>query len=360
MHYKSCLIVNPKADVGSAKRTEIIEDLMAHIMKIYGCNAEALAIRDPYDKTKSIRIKHDWLFLWARALEHKAPGVDFNHPPRTADFPSEPYAISTVKEITNSPIPKDEAEEVASASTPKNGAAIGQPQRLSTSPQKKGPESPKRKFTPVRKLPNGQILPPRMIPQAKKGHTLAPPNVTGHSREDPVFLIPEPSKPASPVHEDLLGTPVTVPAGPHGPGGSNADSSGENDSVHAGRNKKPPTPEHPNSQESHLGDSCIMFTPNSQPKGFLNLSPARKVHRSPACVDQQFSRLNFASRRGGRGVAPGSPTRKASSSRGHRRCDQLLVRLARAVLWSRHPVPPSVRLWLPTSHAPQSWPEGSL
>ncbi|PLW45647.1 hypothetical protein PCANC_08377 [Puccinia coronata f. sp. avenae] len=326
----------PKANVGSAKRTKLIEDLMAHIMKIYGCNTEGLAIRDPYDKTKSICIKHNWLFLWACALEHRAPGVEFNHLPQTADFPLEPYAILTIKEISDSPIPKDEAEEDASASTPKNGAAISQPQRSSTSPQKKGPEhrphnapagpqrkqslvgdmSSKRKFTPVRKFPNGRILPPRLIPQAKKGHTLVPPIVTGHSREDLVFLIPEPSDPASLVHEDLLGTPIAVPAGLHGPGGSNANSSGENDSVHTGRNKKPPTPERPNSQESHSGDSCIMFTANSQPNGLLHCSPARKVHHSPACVDQQFSRLNFASRRGGRGVAPGSPTRKASSSRG--------------------------------------------
>ncbi|PLW58660.1 hypothetical protein PCANC_00156 [Puccinia coronata f. sp. avenae] len=333
---KSRMIVNPKADVGSAKRTELIEALMVHIMKIYGCNAEALAIRDPYDKTKSIRIKCNWLFLWARALEHKAPGVDFNHLPRTADFPLETYAISTIKEISNSPIPEEEEEEDASASTPKNGAAISQPQRSSTSPQKKGPEhcphnapagpqrkhslvrdtSPKRKFTPVQKLPNGRILPPRLIPQAKKGHTLAPPIVTGHSREDPVFLIPKPSDPASPVHEDLLGTPIAVPAGPHGPGGSNANSSREHDSVHAGHNKKPPTPERPNSQESHSGDSCIMFTPNSQPNGLLHCSPARKFHRSPSCVDHQFSRLNFVSHQGGRGVAPGSSTRKASSSRG--------------------------------------------
>ncbi|PLW43770.1 hypothetical protein PCASD_09374 [Puccinia coronata f. sp. avenae] len=103
----------------------------------------------------------------------------------------------------------------------------------------------------------------------------------------------------------------------HLPLESEDDSSGNDQLEHAGHPKNQPPPGGATSQLSPLLGDTSFTLPPARALALINRSPARKVHRSPACVDQEFSRLNFSSRRGGRGDNPGSPTRKApGSSRG--------------------------------------------
>ncbi|PLW20150.1 hypothetical protein PCANC_16642 [Puccinia coronata f. sp. avenae] len=174
------------------------------------------------------------LFLWAWAIEHKAPGVNFNHPPRTSDFHLEPYAIATVKEITFSTSSKDEEEvdnlaiDHETATAPQENhtennkvTALARAQKKApkicpvnhlAGAQKKGPSdsnsSPKRIYTPVRKLPNGQYLAPWLIPNSNKAHTPASKDLLGHSRDNPVILnVDDQLNPASPADHDGLATP---------------------------------------------------------------------------------------------------------------------------------------------------------
>jgi hypothetical protein len=243
-------------------------------MDKYGCNSVALAIRDPYDKTKSIRIKRGCLFLWARALEHHVPGVDFDHPPRTSDFPSEPYAIATKTEIATSRLPGDAKQYVALSTPQKTGAdktteasLIGSHQKAPGNPlagaQKEGPSdpdgSPVRKYTLARKLPNGQWLAPRQIPRSNKDQTPASKDLPGQSCDNPVVLNVDWSNPASPVGHDGLATPN---AAGHLPLESEDDSSGDNQLEHAGNPKNQPPPGGATSQLSPLsGDTSFTLPP---------------------------------------------------------------------------------------------------
>ena len=77
------MIAQNKADVDSGERTKLILAITTHITDKYGCNAESMAIQDPQDLARSIRITRDRLYIWARAMMHKAPGVDLDHPPQT-------------------------------------------------------------------------------------------------------------------------------------------------------------------------------------------------------------------------------------------------------------------------------------
>ncbi|PLW39233.1 hypothetical protein PCANC_12939 [Puccinia coronata f. sp. avenae] len=194
-------------------------------------------------------------------------------------------------------------------------------------------------FLPVR------VLPPCLIPNVKKGNTTAssvtlpgPSSDDAASSDDPVVVNINQSQQATPGAVGKSAQPKGLTAVGDNTTGSDNDSSGDHSLIHNGREDKSPTPE-----------SCIMLTPAEESQPILNRSPVCKVHRSPTCVDQpfiswketlfippqsspsliascgyapvllcssQFSRLNFASRRGGRGVPSGSPTRKALSSLG--------------------------------------------
>ncbi|PLW39209.1 hypothetical protein PCANC_12943 [Puccinia coronata f. sp. avenae] len=96
---KERLIVNPKSNVEAGKRTKMIAKLTAHIISVYGCNAKALAVRDPDDKNRLICITRDRLYIWAQALQHNALDADFDSPPRGSKFTPEPYTIATVVEL---------------------------------------------------------------------------------------------------------------------------------------------------------------------------------------------------------------------------------------------------------------------
>ncbi|PLW32525.1 hypothetical protein PCANC_22442 [Puccinia coronata f. sp. avenae] len=143
-------------------------------------------------------------------------------------------------------------------------------------------------YTLARKLPNGQYLAPPQVSHCQQGT---------HS--------------ASPAGHDGLATPN---AAGDLPLESKADSSSDNDLDPAGQHENPPTPGGATTQLS----ADLSFTlPPTVDLGLVNQSPARMVHQSPTCVDQEFSRLNFSSCQGGRGENSGPPTRKApASSRG--------------------------------------------
>ncbi|PLW36154.1 hypothetical protein PCANC_16662 [Puccinia coronata f. sp. avenae] len=184
--------VQPKSNVEAGKRTEMIAKLRVHIISVYGCNAEALAVRDPDNKNRSIRITRDRLYIWVRALQHNTPDVDFDTPPRGSKFTPEPYAISTIKEIAESP-----EEKCTNGST-----------------------SPKRKFTPARKLPNGRVLPPCLIPNVKNGNTTAssvtlpgPSSDDAASSDEPVVVNNNQSQQATlgAVGESAAHAPRPVP-----------------------------------------------------------------------------------------------------------------------------------------------------
>ncbi|PLW35798.1 hypothetical protein PCASD_15699 [Puccinia coronata f. sp. avenae] len=96
---KERLIVNPKSNVEAGKRTKMIAKLTAHIISVYGCNAKALAVRDPDDKNRLICITRDRLYIWAQALQHNALDADFDSPPRGSKLTLEPYTIATVVEL---------------------------------------------------------------------------------------------------------------------------------------------------------------------------------------------------------------------------------------------------------------------
>ncbi|PLW52787.1 hypothetical protein PCANC_07291 [Puccinia coronata f. sp. avenae] len=290
-------------------------------MDKYGCNSKALAIRNLYDKTKPIRIKRDCLFLhwstmrlgWTLITPH-------------SNFPLELYVIATKTEIATSRLPGDAKQDDALSTPQKTGAdktteasLTGSHKKAPGNPlagaQKKGPSdpngSPVRKYTLARKLPNGQWLAPCQIPRSKKDHTPALKDLPGQSCDDPVVLNVDWSNPASPVGHDGLATPN---AAGDLPLESKDDSSGNNQLEHAGHSKNPPPPGGATLQLSPLLGDMSFTLPPAGASALINQSPARKVHQSPACVDREFSRLNFSSRQGGRGDNCGSPTRKAPGS----------------------------------------------
>jgi hypothetical protein len=202
-----------------------ISNLTNHIIDTYGCDAEALAVRDPRDASRSIRISRGGLYKWSRAMMHNAPGVDKNHPPQTPDFESVPYPISTIEEInqanksdenpddsdapaqSTSGIAKSPAQRSAKPTGPsaphshtQQSAKPTGPSAAKTGAQKlakptgraaaktpttklakpSGPSaapphrpasvdedgSPQRTYTPMRRLANGRIMPPRLIPRS--------------------------------------------------------------------------------------------------------------------------------------------------------------------------------------------------
>jgi hypothetical protein len=152
---------------------------------------------------------------------------------------------------------------------------------IAKSPEKKctnGSASPKRKFTPARKLPNGRVLPPFLIPNVKKGNTTTS-SVTlpGPSSDDPVVVNINQSQQATPGAVGKSAQPKGLTAAGDNTTGSNNDSSGDHSLIHDGCEDKSPTPK-----------LCIMLTPAEESQPILNRSPVCKVHRSPACVDQQF------------------------------------------------------------------------
>ncbi|EFP79458.1 uncharacterized protein PGTG_05779 [Puccinia graminis f. sp. tritici CRL 75-36-700-3] len=159
----SCLAKNTKADTDAKDRVQKVADLSTYICKKYGANSESLRIKDPDNPERSIRLTSNGLGIWGRALFKKADGVDFDRPPQTDDFVSEPITVFTRDE---------EAARVATPKTPKNkGPAKGAIRRSASlmasgnhkhgSPSGISPAAPR--FTGVRKTPDGRIRPPKLI-----------------------------------------------------------------------------------------------------------------------------------------------------------------------------------------------------
>ncbi|PLW37259.1 hypothetical protein PCASD_09418 [Puccinia coronata f. sp. avenae] len=86
----------PKADLDANARVKKIQEITAHIIGKYGCNAESLHIRDPEDCNQSIQIDGTCLTIWSCALMHGANGVDLNRPSQGKEFVSEPKRAWTV------------------------------------------------------------------------------------------------------------------------------------------------------------------------------------------------------------------------------------------------------------------------
>ncbi|EFP79347.2 uncharacterized protein PGTG_05668 [Puccinia graminis f. sp. tritici CRL 75-36-700-3] len=159
----SRLAKNPKADTDAKDRVQKVADLSTYICEKYGANSESLRIKDPDNPERSIRITSNGLGIWGRALFKKADGVDFDRPPQTDEFVSEPITVFTRDE---------EAARVATPKTPKNkGPAKGAIRRSASSmasgnhkhgsPSGISPAAPR--FTGVRKTPDGRIRPPKLI-----------------------------------------------------------------------------------------------------------------------------------------------------------------------------------------------------
>ncbi|KAA1132560.1 hypothetical protein PGTUg99_004884 [Puccinia graminis f. sp. tritici] len=160
---QSRLAKNPKADVDAKGRVQKIAELSTYICEKYGANAESMRIKDPDDPEKSIRITSNGLSIWGRALYKEDKGVDFDRPPKTDEFVSEPITVYTRDK---------EAARVGTLKTPKNkGPAKGGICRSASSmasgnhkhgsPAAITPSAPR--FTGVRKTSDGRIRPPRLI-----------------------------------------------------------------------------------------------------------------------------------------------------------------------------------------------------
>ncbi|PLW21179.1 hypothetical protein PCASD_18790 [Puccinia coronata f. sp. avenae] len=132
--------VNPKADINAGDTSAFVADITAHINKCYGSDSETMRIKDPKDPKKSIRIDRQNIWVWARAMQHRAPGVDFDHPPETSQFQSENKAILTV----------DERKEKTHAQAKIPTASLGNPANAKFSPTHLAPGGQTPQETPVR------------------------------------------------------------------------------------------------------------------------------------------------------------------------------------------------------------------
>ncbi|KAA1069431.1 hypothetical protein PGT21_024280 [Puccinia graminis f. sp. tritici] len=155
--------IQPKADLDAKGRVQKIADLSTYICEKYGANAESMRIKDPDDPEKSIRITSNGLGIWGRALFKELKGVDFDRPPKTDDFISEPITVYTRDE---------EAARVATHKTPKNKAPAKGGIRRSASSMASGNHNhgspsgispPPPRFTGVRRTTGGRIRPPKLI-----------------------------------------------------------------------------------------------------------------------------------------------------------------------------------------------------
>ncbi|PLW44080.1 hypothetical protein PCASD_04897 [Puccinia coronata f. sp. avenae] len=210
-------------NVGSGERMIEISNLTNHIINTYGCDTKALAVRDPRDASRSIRISRGGLYKWSRAMMHNAPGVDKNHPLKLrilsrspTQYPPSRKSTKPTNQTRTPMIPTHRPNpHQALLKAPPNGqlsppvllpprAAPNSPPSpqdlplLRTAPKSWpsqldepllrplppswpspqdllpplliGPQAlmkmdcPQRTYTPMRQLANGRIMPPRLIP----------------------------------------------------------------------------------------------------------------------------------------------------------------------------------------------------
>ncbi|PLW18587.1 hypothetical protein PCANC_09207 [Puccinia coronata f. sp. avenae] len=123
--------VNTKADVNAGDTSAFVADITVHINKWYGLESETMRIKDPKDPKKSIRIDRQNIWVWARAMQHRDPGVDLDHPPETSQFQSENKAILTV----------DKRKEKTHAQAKIPTASLGNPANAKFSPTHLAPAS---------------------------------------------------------------------------------------------------------------------------------------------------------------------------------------------------------------------------
>ncbi|KAA1123646.1 hypothetical protein PGTUg99_023832 [Puccinia graminis f. sp. tritici] len=112
-------------------------------LALHRLQTESLHIKDPANPACSMRFTRDGLYVWSRALVHKAKGVTNKIPPVTKEFMLEPITIYT------------QAEKSALANRRGGKAQSARPAGLSSldTPQ----------FTAPRVMPGGRIRPPRLI-----------------------------------------------------------------------------------------------------------------------------------------------------------------------------------------------------
>ncbi|PLW15541.1 hypothetical protein PCANC_14514 [Puccinia coronata f. sp. avenae] len=343
---KTRLACNPKADVILGKRVEITKNLMAYILQTYETTAESMRVRDPKDKNRSIRIPHNGpLHIWARAILMKAAGVDFQNPPDTEDFPSEPIKVWTRDERTaenanahaaraspnetgvpDSPSGTRKHSEATDAKS--NGPKNTPPGTRQTSKPKASmgyspdEEEPKQKYTPSRKLASGRWMPPRLIPRAEANNTptptshQAPPNSDDEQLPPPLDLSsPDRPKATAPTTKGSAAN-TSLATGINSPKGGNekypVELLDDELSTTSSESNLPPRWA-PNSafnspDEADNADSSDVEVPHAKASLGVHRSPAR----SPAGegVHDEFGRLTFGKNRQ---LSP-SPIRKRPNS----------------------------------------------
>ncbi|KAA1074760.1 hypothetical protein PGT21_019292 [Puccinia graminis f. sp. tritici] len=229
-----------------------------------------------------MRVTRDGLYVWSRALVHKAKGVTTKIPPVTKEFVSEPITIYTL------------AEQSALANRRGGKAQSARPTGLSSldTPQ----------FTAPRVMPCGRIRPPRLI------------------TSPPAHVSPGPSTPAgikSNAHESSRGVPsdpFETPADPHRLGESGPPARGNVVDLDAASDDDPRSiPATP------MG--TINRPPGSRSSTDIEVwsadrSPARKIARSPGGGGISVGRLDYNTSGPARGGPETSPTRKIAGSNG--------------------------------------------
>ncbi|PLW27522.1 hypothetical protein PCANC_25147 [Puccinia coronata f. sp. avenae] len=305
---KTRLAQNPKANVTGVVRNEKVQEITNHILSKYSYTAKTMRIRDPNDRLRSIRITHKNLWIWSRALLHEAPGVDLDNPPDDPEeFVSDAVCVWTKKEDEETRLA---ARAKAHPDTEKPGNAKSSnrtPKSKSSNP--KTPKSSEQKYTLARRLPNGRIMPPRLIPQngGASKDTFTSTDHISHSKADNTSRpksdwSPSPNESLDMEHGDRQSSD-----------GADSSSDKEDDLPSL------PIPwESPSSVlEAHQDIPSGESSSNIEvPKPILEVhrSPARKVARSPAGreVNRDFHRLDFANSSRQPSV---SPTCKIPSSR---------------------------------------------
>ncbi|PLW05702.1 hypothetical protein PCASD_26475 [Puccinia coronata f. sp. avenae] len=339
-----------RPNVGSGERMIEISNLTNHIINTYGCDTKALAVRDPRDASRSIRISRGGLYKWSRAMMHNAPG-EINQANKSDKNPNDSDApAQSTSGIAKSPAqrsakptgpsaPQSRTQQSAKPTGPsasKNGAQkLAKPtgRAAAKTPTTKlakpsGPSAapphwpasvdedglPQRTYTPMRQLANGRIMPPRLIPLSTaaldKGNN---PPATPAAESGDSDLAKELNQEASFGAGEAPNSDIEQD-GKEDPTGGNQLGGEEDPNSNTGRNPlNSPTRARSTSPSSTYESTGIYYL-LTESNGLVNRSPAQKVHCSPAAVNRQFSRLNFASCQGGRKMAPGSPTCKQAGS----------------------------------------------
>ncbi|PLW42984.1 hypothetical protein PCASD_04741 [Puccinia coronata f. sp. avenae] len=265
---KTRLAHNPKANVTGLVRNEKVQEITDHVLSKYSCTAETMRIH-----------------------------LD-NPPDDPEEFPSNAVSVWTKKE-------DEESRLAARAKCPPDTDKTGSAKSSNRTPKSKTtnaktPQSSERKYTPARRLPNGRIMPPRLIPRngGAKKDTFPSAGISSHSKADNTS---PPKSDRSPSPDESLDTEQ-----------GQRRSSGSRTGADSSSNQEDNLPSAPIKWDSPVGESSSDI---EVPKPNLDVhrSLARKVARSPAGreVNRDFRRLDFAN--------PSrqpllSPTRKIPSS----------------------------------------------